>query len=235
MRKNIKFIINIILIMIFVVCVLKIGYQYLLYNKDSKNYSKIQILKPNMNQSIVEENDNEEKLKKTNSDYKLWISIPGTDINYPVVQGIDNEFYLHNNFYREKSISGTVFIDYKNNIDSDKNIIIYGHNMKNGTMFNKINNFKEIENFKNGTIKILRKNKEYTYEVFAVFVEDGNYTGLRTNFTSNEDYNNYINSLKEKSMYNKDIKGNNYNDIVTLYTCSYEFKEARTIVCAMLK
>ncbi|AJA48187.1 sortase B [Clostridium pasteurianum DSM 525 = ATCC 6013] len=234
MKKNMKIFINIILIIIILICAFKIGYKYLEYYRDGKNYSKVQILKPNIQQN-VKEDSNEEKLKQINSDYKFWINIPSSDINYPVVQGKDNKFYLHNNFYREKSASGTVFIDYKNNINSDKNIIIYGHNMKNGTMFNKINDFKKQENFNNGTIKITKDNKDYNYEIFSVFVEDGDYTGLRTNFNSNEDYKKYIDYLKEKSMYNKDIKGNNYNNIITLYTCSYEFKDARTIVCAMLK
>lgn len=234
MKKNIKKLINIVLIIIFVVCSLMIGYKCLQYYKDSKNYSKVQVFKPKVQENI-KDNSNEEKLKHINIDYKLWLNIPNTDISYPVVQGKDNEFYLHNNFYGEKSTSGTVFIDCKNNIDLDKNIIIYGHNMKNGTMFNKINNFKKLQDFNKGTIKIVKDNREYTYEVFSVFVVNENYTGLKTNFTSNEDYIDYINSLKQRSMYNKTIKENNYNSILTLYTCSYEFKGARTIVSAILK
>ncbi|MFT8314899.1 MAG: class B sortase [Clostridium sp.] len=233
MNRRIKIIINIVLTLVIVICIFSIGYKYFQYYRDSKNYSKVQIFKPKVQQNAGD-NSNEDNLKRINSDYKMWFSVTGTDINYPVVQGKDNEFYLHNNFYREKSDSGTIFIDYRSNIDSDKNIIIYGHNMKNGTMFNKINDFKKEDNFKNGTIKILKNNKEYTYEVFSVFTVNENYADLKINFVSDQDYINYINYLKQKSMYKKDIE-NNYNNILTLYTCSYEFNGARTIVCAVLK
>lgn len=235
MKKiSIKIFINIVLIIIFIVCSFRIAYQYFQYNKDGKSYSKVQILKPKLDETNKKDS-NEDKLKKINPDYKLWITIPDTNINYPVVQCKDNEFYLHNNFYKEKSISGTIFMDYRNNIDIDKNIIIYGHNMKNGTMFSAINDFKEKNNFHKGIIKIFRENKEYTYEVFSVFITDSNHMEFKTRFDSNEDYNTYIKNLKDKSMYSKNINFQDNNDIITLYTCSYEFDGARTIVCAILR
>lgn len=232
MKKNTKIFINIALIAIILVCLFIICYKLLQYYRDGKNYSKVQILKPKI-QLENKGNSDENKLKEINSDYKMWISIPGTNINYPVVQGKDNEFYLHNNFYKEKSDSGTLFIDYRNNIASDKNIIIYGHNMKNGTMFNKINDFKRREDFNNGVVKLIRNNIEYTYEVFSVFVADENYTDFKCNFASDEKYEDYIKLLKQKSLFNKNIDINSKGEILTLYTCSYEFNGARTIVCAV--
>lgn len=77
----------------------------------------------------------------------MWLNISNSNIDYPVVQGMDNDFYLNHSFYKEESISGTLFIDYRNNIDSDKNIVIYGHHMKNETMFHDLNFFKEEEFF----------------------------------------------------------------------------------------
>lgn len=235
-KINRKFIINLILIIIILVCVFKLASRYLDYYKEKKKYSTVQILKPIIKENINvdnNENTNEEKLKNINSDYRMWISIPNTDINYPVVQGKDNDFYLHNNFNKEKSDSGAIFVDYNNNIDLDKNIIIYGHDMKDGSMFNKINNFKKQEAFNNGTIKIIKDNKEYTYEVFSVFVVKENYDGIKLKFNTNEDYVKYIDELKQKSMYNKNISEK--NNILTLFTCSYEFSGARTIVCAVMK
>lgn len=232
MKKKFKIFINIVLITIILVCVCIIGYKFLHYYKDGKNYSKIQILRPNIHQNSKTD-ANEKNLREVNSDYKMWISIPNTNVNYPVVQGKDNEFYLHNNFYKEKSDSGTLFIDYRNNIDLDKNIIIYGHNMKNGTMFYKVNDFKRREDFDTGTIKIIRDNKEYTYEIFSVFVATENFTDLKRNFNSDVDFAEYIKFLKQKSLFIKNIEVNNNSNILTLYTCSYEFNGARTIVCAV--
>lgn len=237
MKKNIKIGINIILVIIIIVCALMVGYRFLLYYKDGKNYSKVQILKPKIQQNskqLNKENTDEQKLKEINSDYKMWISIPNTNINYPIVQGKDNEFYLHNNFYKQKSDSGTLFIDYKNNIDEDKNIIIYGHNMKNGTMFYKINDFKNREDFNNGIIKIIRNNREYTYKIFSAFVTNENNIDLKHKFTSDQEYIDYIKYLKQKSLFDKNIDINSKSSILTLYTCSYEFSEARTIVCGIL-
>ncbi|WP_347707761.1 class B sortase [Clostridium sp. 1001275B_160808_H3] len=66
-----------------------------------------------------------------------------TVVDYPVVQGEDNDFYLNNNFYKEQSISGTIFLEYKNVELQDKNLILYGHNIRDGSMFAYINKFKE--------------------------------------------------------------------------------------------
>ncbi|WP_446898470.1 class B sortase [Clostridium sp. LBM24168] len=244
MKKNIKIAVNIILAVVIVFCVVKIGYRCMGYYRDIKSYFEIQALKPKL-ESNTRINPAEEKLKKINPDYKFWISIPDTDIgyfginipdtdiSYPVVQRKDNKFYLSNNFYREKSVSGSIFVE--NNDKHDADMIIYGHNMKSATMFSKINNFKKEENFKDGTIKIIKDNREYTYEVFSVFVVDEKKNELRTNFASDEEYMKYINFLKQRSMYHKDIKNNDFKKILTLYTCSYEFDGARTIVCAVLK
>lgn len=246
MKRHIKIAVNIILAAVIVSCVAAIGYRCLGYYRDIKNYFEIQKLKPKVEYN-TKVNSAEEKLRKINPDYKFWISIPdtdigyfginipNTDISYPVVRRKDNEFYLHNNFYGEKSVSGSIFVENNDKHDSDRDMIIYGHNMKSATMFSKINNFKEEENFKKGTIKIIKDNKEYTYEVFSVFVVDEKKNELRTNFASDEEYKKYINFLKQKSMYHKDIKNNDFKKILTLYTCSYEFDGARTIVCAVMK
>ena len=109
--------------------------------------------------------ENQEELKSINNNYEMWIEIPNTKINYPIVQGKDNEYYLKHNFKNESNMSGTIFVDCNNNIDEDKNIIIYGHNMRNGTMFNNITKFKEESFFNNNnnTINIIINNILYQY------------------------------------------------------------------------
>lgn len=230
----IKKMINILLISIIVVSLSLIGKELYEYYKDSKTYSEVEEYKPKVDrvESYIMD---EELLKGINDDYKLWITIDGTNIDYPVVQADDNEKYLHTNFYGEQSKSGTIFLDCSTEVDEDKNLIIYGHNMKNKTMFENITRFKNQTNFENGEIKIIRDGKEYIYEIFSVFVENEKDVQLKNKFNSSIEYSEYINGLKEKSIYNKEINNSDYQNIITLYTCSYGYEGARTIVCATLK
>ncbi|WP_341479577.1 class B sortase [Clostridium gallinarum] len=234
---NKKFIniVKIILYFIIIVCLIIIGIKKYNYYKSDKTYDSIREIKNN-NVVSTEENNKlnhmYEELKSINPDYKFWITVEETVIDYPVVKGEDNDFYLSNDFYKENSISGAIFLDYKNTLE-DKNLILYGHNMRDGSMFAAINKFKEKDFFDSGKIKIVTENEERSYEVFSVFVEAANDINLKSNFISEEDYIKYINELKKKSYYKNNIDSD-FSNIITLYTCSYEFENARTIVCAVL-
>ena len=180
--------------------------------------------------------ENQEELKSINNNYEMWIEIPNTKINYPIVQGKDNEYYLKHNFKNESNMSGTIFVDCNNNIDEDKNIIIYGHNMRNGTMFNNITKFKEESFFNNNnTINIIRNNILYQYEIFSIYVEDESKVSLDTEFADNEIFVNYALNEGAKSIYNKNITITEEDKIITLVTCSYEYTGARTILVGKLK
>ena len=180
--------------------------------------------------------ENQEELKSINNNYEMWIEIPNTKINYPIVQGKDNEYYLKHNFKNESNMSGTIFVDCNNNIDEDKNIIIYGHNMRNGTMFNNITKFKEESFFNNNnTINIIRNNILYQYEIFSIYVEDESKVSLEIEFTDNDAFVNYALNEASKSMYNKNIIITEEDKILTLVTCSYEYTGARTILVGKLK
>ena len=249
MRK----IINIILVAIIIVCLSIIGYKYYNYNKDDKLNSEIQDLQPVINEASDSENNssgendgqdqskdgdyvnsaNEEQLKSINSDYKMWIQIENTNINYPVVQGSDNDYYLKHNFRKESNISGTVFVESANDIDNDKNIILYGHNMRNGTMFNNITNYKEESFFnEDNKISIIMNNTLYEYEVFSVYVKNVSEVNLAIGFASEDEFINYAYNEAEESLYKKDVDFSAEDNLITLVTCSYEFTDARTIVVA---
>lgn len=249
MRK----IINIILVAIIIVCLSIIGYKYYNYNKDDKLNSEIQDLQPVINEASDSDNNssgendgqdqskdgdyvnsaNEEELKSINSDYKMWIQIENTNINYPVVQGSDNDYYLKHNFRKESNISGTVFVESANDIDNDKNIILYGHNMRNGTMFNNITNYKEESFFnEDNKISIIMNNTLYEYEVFSVYVKNVNEVNLAIEFASEDEFINYAYNEAEESLYKKDVDFSAEDNLITLVTCSYEFTDARTIVVA---
>lgn len=249
MRK----IINIILVAIIIVCLSIIGYKYYNYNKDDKLNSEIQDLQPVINEASDSDNNssgendgqdqskegnyvnsaNEEELKSINSDYKMWIQIENTNINYPVVQGSDNDYYLKHNFRKESNISGTVFVESANDIDNDKNIILYGHNMRNGTMFNNITNYKEESFFnEDNKINIIMNNTLYEYEVFSVYVKNVSEVNLAIGFASEDEFINYAYNEAEESLYKKDVDFSAEDNLITLVTCSYEFTDARTIVVA---
>lgn len=249
MRK----IINIILVAIIIVCLSIIGYKYYNYNKDDKLNSEIQDLQPVINEASDLDNNssgendgqdqskdgdyvnsaNEEELKSINSDYKMWIQIENTNINYPVVQSSDNDYYLKHNFRKESNISGTVFVESANDIDNDKNIILYGHNMRNGTMFNNITNYKEESFFnEDNKISIIMNNTLYEYEVFSVYVKNVSEVNLAIGFASEDEFINYAYNQADESIYKKDVDFSAEDNLITLVTCSYEFTDARTIVVA---
>ena len=249
MRK----IINIILVAIIIVCLSIIGYKYYNYNKDDKLNSEIQDLQPVINEASDLDNNssgendgqdqskegnyvnsaNEEQLKSINSDYKMWIQIENTNINYPVVQSSDNDYYLKHNFRKESNISGTVFVESANDIDNDKNIILYGHNMRNGTMFNNITNYKEESFFnEDNKINIIMNNTLYEYEVFSAYVKNVSEVNLAIGFASEDEFINYAYNEAEESLYKKDVDFSAEDNLITLVTCSYEFTDARTIVVA---
>lgn len=234
MIKVLRRVINSILVLLILVFIVIIVNKKYSYYKENLRYNKIR----NIRSELVKQNDNEvfidDEMKKINSDYVFWIEIPDTVINYPVVQGVDNQFYLNNNFYGEESISGTIFLDAENDLASDRNLILYGHHMRDGSMFAGINKFKEEDFFDNGKIKIIKDNKEYFYEVFSVRVVDGNDNKIISHFNNDEEFDNYIELLKTESIYKKDEINSDFSKIITLFTCSYEFDNARTIISAAL-
>ena len=163
----------------------------------------------------------------------MWIQVENTNINYPVVQGSDNDYYLKHNFRKESNISGTVFVESANDIDNDKNIILYGHNMRNGTMFNNITNYKEESFFnEDNKISIIMNNTLYEYEVFSVYVKNVSEVNLAIGFANEDEFINYAYNEADESLYKKDVDFSAEDNLITLVTCSYEFTDARTIVVA---
>lgn len=84
------------------------------------------------------------ELRKINEDIVAWVQIPGLGVDYPVVQGEDNEYYLHHTFRKEANKAGSIFLDYRNRVDfTDQRVIIYGHNMKDGSMFSNLKKYQD--------------------------------------------------------------------------------------------
>lgn len=109
-----------------------------------------------------------EELRKINEDIVAWIQIPGIDVDYPVVQG-DNEYYLHHTFRKEENKAGSIFLDYRNRADfTEQRVIIYGHNMKDGSMFSNLKKYQDNAFWKeSGTAYLYLPEKTLQLEIVA--------------------------------------------------------------------
>lgn len=229
--SKLRLLLSIILIILIILCSYFLINKINDYKKASNTYKELSEIKDELNN-----NENlYKRLKYINKDYKMWIQVEGTSINYPVVQGKDNEYYLNHDFNNDLNSSGSIFVDYKNNIKEDKNIIIYGHNMKNKTMFQPLMKFKEEDFFnENKYIIVTINNKEYKYEIFSSYLVDANNDELKISFSSDNEFFNYINEIKNKALYKRNIHMEKEDKIITLSTCSYENESTRMIICGKL-
>jgi sortase B len=214
-----------------------LGIKMIDYKKAENLYEDMRELTSGEEDEYTKQKNSYNKLKEINEDYVFWVNVENTNIDYPVVQTEDNDFYLTKDFNKSKSSSGTVFMDTLNNFLTDKNVVLYGHNMNNKTMFNQINKFKEKSFFEQNnkiTIKNTNNGKEYIYEVFAVYSSDNKFNYNTVVFSENYTFEQYISEIKERSLFKKSIDISAKDKIITLSTCSYEFKGAKTSIHAKL-
>lgn len=175
-----------------------------------------------------------DKYKKLNSDVIGWLKVPNTRINYPVLQTKDNDYYIHRNAEKKSSKSGAVFMDFRNAREEEqRHIIIYGHNMRNGTMFHDLNSYKLKEFYdQNRTITLWWDGKETKWEVYAAFIVTTDIYFIHTKFGSGENFLDYMNTLKKMSKFSSDVKLKKTDQVLTLTTCTYEYDNARFVVQA---
>ncbi|MDA3847803.1 MAG: class B sortase [Vallitaleaceae bacterium] len=172
-----------------------------------------------------------------NQDMAGWFKIEGTVIDYPVLLGEDNEYYLKHDVNGNYSVNGSIILDYRMNIQNMQNqTLIYGHNMKAGTMFHEITYYKNKEYY--DAHPIIEFNTIYDdmkWEVFSIHVIDSNYIQILDYPLSDPiEYQAYLDDVIERSMFISDVDVTIDDKIITLVTCSYEFDGARTILHAKL-
>lgn len=184
------------------------------------------------------------KLETENSDFKGWLSMPAAGVDHPVYQTTDNDFYLKHNQQKKRSAYGALFIDSNNTVtekERDKNIVIYGHNMKNGSMFGSLKRVRQLDFYKkNPTFKFTTKNQTTTYKIYAVILlnaskADDNgyiYNIYRKSFNDEADFNAWRDEGLERSMINTGVDVNINDNIMTLITCANDFDNARLILMA---
>lgn len=164
-------------------------------------------------------------LKELNDETVGWLNVPGTNIDYPVVKAKDNAYYLRHNFKKEKDYNGWVFMNYLNSAEMlDKNTIIFAHNryysnIMFGTL-NKVGKKTWYQNIKNNLITYSDINKEMKWEVFAAYTVPVTDDYLETNFSTDEDFNNFIKMIRSRSVISSDLEIKNTDKILTLSTCA---------------
>ena len=177
-----------------------------------------------------------ESLKAINQDFCAWILCPGTNINYPVVHGADNDYYLNHLFTNVSNKAGAIFMDYRNNTDfSNRNTIIYGHHMKNRSMFWTLTNYKQQSFYNNHpVVRIVTEGANYEVQLFAAYVASVDDNAWRVGFTGAEDFDSWVQEARNKSDFQSDIEVVYGDKVVTLSTCTYEFSDARYVVLGKL-
>lgn len=157
-----------------------------------------------------------------------WIKIDDTYIDYPVMQAADNEYYLSYNFNQEKDNNGSIFLDYQSDfVNRDTNLILYGHNMKSGKMFGSLKNYQDEEYYQeHSTIQFDTIYEKGVYEIMYVF-HGQVYTEQDIAFkyyqffnaSTEVEFNSYMDSMREISLYDTGVKATYGDQLLTLSTC----------------
>ena len=164
-------------------------------------------------------------LQSQNPDICAWIYIPGTDVDYPVLKGTDNSFYLSHDAYGQYSPDGSIFVDAGCGDDFDDfDTIIYGHNMSTGTMFKTLHNYEDDEFWnENRNVYIYLPDRVIRYEVFAAYRTNDRHILTYNDFSDKAVRDNYIQNIKDKNFDEGIVKNDQNIDIdstlLTLSTC----------------
>lgn len=242
--KQTRHYIQIIFIIISIISISAIAYYF--YNMN-KNKGKNILEDTKIDEEQVTEQRTErmlqvEELKKENQDIVGWLEIEGTNISYPVLQGIDNQYYMKHTYKKEYSNDGSIFLDksYDWNIPSS-NLLLYGHNNKNSTMFQDLLKYKEESFYKeHPNIRFTTIDEDCQYEIISAFLSKVYYQDEQNVFryyyfinANNEvEYNQYIEESKKASLYDTGKSATYGEQLLTLSTCSYHTEDGRFAVVA---
>ena len=259
MVKNKKKLFNVVMRIIELIFLILLVYSsiniFKWYNNNKENK---QIINEIAESVTINEDTNEEKkykinfeeLKQKNSDTVAWLKVENTNIEFPIVQANNNSYYLTHNFDKKYNVAGWIFADYKNKLDgTDRNIVVYGHNMrdnsmfgslkdviteewynneenkyitKDGSMFGRLHNMLKEEwynNSENYIIQFITENGEEQYQVFSVYQIKTEDYYIQTEFKSNE-FSEFIDTITKRSKKDFGINVSKEDTILTLSTCA---------------
>ncbi len=206
------------------------------YRQNAQNEKMMEELRTEAFVDSKEDSIDYDALLGINSDCVGWIKVLDTVIDYPIVQSEDDDFYLHHDFQKKSKACGSIFLDSRCDIDAKKeHLIIYGHRMKNGSMFDALTEYESKDFYKkNPTFTLYLRDQKYTCEVAAVY---------KTTIDKNEAYYDYIKAdtredqlayiaNQMKPMYQTGVEIGEDDEIVSLSTCEYTKANGRLIVLA---
>lgn len=170
-----------------------------------------------------------------------WITIEGTKIDYPVTQTTDNDFYLTHNYLGKKDVKGSIYMDFRNLWDKgDRNYILYGHKMIDGTMFSDLAFYVQEGSYKNyfNNYNIIKYDDFVSvteWKIFSAYVVNLNKEEyyLYTKYRDDEDYLAFIDEIKRRSILKSDEEISIDDEMITLVTCNFWYDNARVIIHAV--
>ena len=229
MKKFFKYIISAIIVAIIVVI------SFFLFKRFSMRLDSINERKEINTfymESLTDKKENVvEKLREKygNNEIIKFLEVTNTNIKYPVAFSGDNEFYLNHGYDKGYDINGALFID-EESLNS-RNLIIYGHRMSSGTMFNELPKLLDKDKAKSSVIRLFDEyGNSKEFRVFSVFRVPADFDYRKCNFINDEDFALYVERLKDASEFDleRDLEG--IGEILTLSTCTYEQKNFRLVV-----
>lgn len=168
------------------------------------------------------------------SDTAIWLQIPDTPLDYPVMLGADNQFYLNHLPNGNKNALGSLFLDYRTNEDS-VHLIVYGHNGSGGKMFGLLKQYESQDYFlEHKTLTVATSDAVYTCPIFSVRQVEAGGNAYRLEFEDNNSLTDYINQAAAESLYQIDVELEDVTRVLTLSTCT-GWRNQRFIVQAVMR
>ncbi|HDE6422162.1 TPA: class B sortase [Staphylococcus aureus] len=258
--KRFLTIVQILLVVIIIIFGYKIVQTYIEDKQERANYEKLQ-QKFQMLMSKHQEHVRPqfESLEKINKDIVGWIKLSGTSLNYPVLQGKTNHDYLNLDFEREHRRKGSIFMDFRNELKNlnhntilyghhvgdntilyghhvGDNTILYGHHVGDNTMFDVLEDYlKQSFYEKHKIIEFDNKYGKYQLQVFSAYKTTTKDNYIRTDFENDQDYQQFLDETKRKSVINSDVNVTVKDRIMTLSTCEDAYSETTKRIVVVAK
>ncbi|MEI7025799.1 class B sortase [Paenibacillus sp. y28] len=177
-------------------------------------------------------------LLEINPELVGWLKIDGTVVDYPIVQATDNDYYVTRNYKREESRAGSIFMDFRNDsMEPGKHTVLYGHRMKDETMFGSLKYYMEPEFFQaHQALHLDTLYNSYDLMIFSVYYTTTEFDYIQTEFQSLNEYSSFLRDIQGRSLYKTSVSVTEEDRIVTLSTCDYHLDpvEGRLVVHAKL-
>lgn len=176
-------------------------------------------------------------LKRQNPDVWGWIKVDGTNIDFPIMYSGDNEYYLKRSPTKAYNNNGSIFADgrTKAHLEDNRTFVVYGHNMAStNSMFSELIEYTQESVFNNRLITITTLDGIYTFEVFSVYNSSKDYNYIRTSFSSDSDFINFVEKCRSLSLFDKDMEFTKDDIMLTLSTCTVQRDDRRWAIHAKL-